>query len=1032
MRWFFDPLSAVDTGAHPRPRSAAEQNVSPFPNWLQSFEQRHRRALRVLHIGNIANNAYNNAKIQRERGIQADVLSFDYYHIMATPEWEDADFSGQINDDYYPDWWAVDLKGFRRPRWFVAGPIDISVRYLLAMNAGRRSAFALWYAVEFERWLLCRRHWTRDVLLFLIHKLTGATVTPVAAPANALVLRAWGRWLHRIAVAPPLRWARIGARVRRFGDKLERHGRTANLYCDEARKEKIRARYFSRTKERIEQLLRAVGREDVPEDFAGLYAIWLHPLLRLLFSRYDIVQCYATYTAMPFLIGLEDYVAYEHGTIRHLPFAPTTEGRLCLATYRAAAAVLVTNMDNIAAAEQMAIEPERIVALPHAFDSDKLLRFWRESAGGQPEPGRPATFVMSARQHWVDNDPGWAKGNDRVFSAMRAVKDSGRYCILRAVAWGNDLEASRQMINQLGIADMVQWIPTMKKRKLWQEYLNADAVIDQFVVPAFGGVTFEALMLGRRVITALDENVAQRFFGSVPPIVNCRTSADICAAMIRIIDDPTDRMQQGMAGQEWMQRYHSADRIVSLQVGVYRRLLEGYVDAEIPVERNASSAAPTAAAAPDAEQSAGPSEVVQWMRQMAPFYTVPGWARSTTGGEIVMLVVSALRIDPRVEREARALAAAGWHIRIVAPDISSPLLATDPIDWGPGISFRLLPFDAAQYITDGPGLVSEAMYQAAVEFRPFAYHCHDLNTALIGFRAASTTGARWVCDFHEWSSENVTWNGAAAAWEPHESQKVVLLRWAERVCLRRADVVITVNHSIARELERMTGAEPGRVKVIRNIPALNALPTQCYPSLKAQFGLPEEQFVVLYQGGTGPTRLLEPVIQALSYAPEVVLVIRGPSLDLFGEHYRSVANSAGVADRLILADAVPSRDVVAAAHGADAGLWTLPNLSKNFYYALPNKVFEYLAAGLPLLVAEFPEPKAVVKELGVGLVFDPYDPISIGTQIKRLSQDRDLAARCREAIPQALRALDACTEWERLSRIYDDLRGAGEGARNVH
>src|SRR5947208_15635590 len=83
--------------------------------WLRSFERQRGRPLRVLHIGNIANNAYNNAKIQRERNIDADVLSFDYYHIMASPEWEDADFAGKINDDFFPDWWAVDLKGFRRP-----------------------------------------------------------------------------------------------------------------------------------------------------------------------------------------------------------------------------------------------------------------------------------------------------------------------------------------------------------------------------------------------------------------------------------------------------------------------------------------------------------------------------------------------------------------------------------------------------------------------------------------------------------------------------------------------------------------------------------------------------------------------------------------------------------------------------------------------------------------------------------------------------------------------------------------------------
>jgi glycosyltransferase involved in cell wall biosynthesis len=317
------------------------------------------------------------------------------------------------------------------------------------------------------------------------------------------------------------------------------------------------------------------------------------------------------------------------------------------------------------------------------------------------------------------------------------------------------------------------------------------------------------------------------------------------------------------------------------------------------------------------------------------------------------------------------------------------------------------------------------MYRAAVMFRPFAYHCHDLNTALIGLRAAHAAGARWVCDFHEWSSENVTWNAANAAWEPHEPAKAALFRWAERVCLRRADAVVTVNRSIARELEQMVGAERGRVTVIRNIPRLDLAATCAYPPLKVQFGIPAERFVVLYQGGTGPTRLLEPVIEALAVAAKVTLVIRGPSLDLFGAEYRRIAEAAGVSGRLVLADAVPSCDVVAAARGADAGLWTLPNLSRNFFYALPNKIFEYLASGLPLLVANFPEPKGIVDELRVGLAFDPYDSASIAGQMNRLAEDAGFLARCREAVPRALAALDAGAEWQRLAALYDGLRRAG-------
>ena len=64
--------------------------------WLEEFRAQHGRPLRVLHVGNIANNAYNNAKIQREHGIEAHVIAANYYHIMGCPEWEDADMEGEV------------------------------------------------------------------------------------------------------------------------------------------------------------------------------------------------------------------------------------------------------------------------------------------------------------------------------------------------------------------------------------------------------------------------------------------------------------------------------------------------------------------------------------------------------------------------------------------------------------------------------------------------------------------------------------------------------------------------------------------------------------------------------------------------------------------------------------------------------------------------------------------------------------------------------------------------------------------------
>ena len=126
--------------------------------WLADFEHRHGRPLRVLHIGNIANNAYNNAKIQRQRGIDADVACFDYYHVMGCPEWEDAEFEGDLGDPFFPDWWATDLNGFQRPRWFAQGRFPPCQRYLVALRRGSRlTASVRWRRLEVERWLRCRR-----------------------------------------------------------------------------------------------------------------------------------------------------------------------------------------------------------------------------------------------------------------------------------------------------------------------------------------------------------------------------------------------------------------------------------------------------------------------------------------------------------------------------------------------------------------------------------------------------------------------------------------------------------------------------------------------------------------------------------------------------------------------------------------------------------------------------------------------------------------------------------------------------------
>jgi glycosyltransferase involved in cell wall biosynthesis len=393
---------------------------------------------------------------------------------------------------------------------------------------------------------------------------------------------------------------------------------------------------------------------------------------------------------------------------------------------------------------------------------------------------------------------------------------------------------------------------------------------------------------------------------------------------------------------------------------------------------------------------------------------------------LLMPVVSDLRIDPRVERAARTAAAAGFHVRIVFPKIFEPMTMALTLDWGPRVSFEPLPETAANFMSNRIGLWDETIAKALAREPAAIIHAHDLSTCLMALEASRRTGARVITDFHEWWSENVHWDRRTSSYVPHRGIGKRAYQAAERLCLRDADEVVTVCDSIADAMAQELG-NGRRAVVVRNIPRLDAVPTREYPPLKAQLGLPEDRFLLLWQGGTGPTRLIEPIIEALAHAPGCTLLIRGPSLDLFGDGYRALAAKAGASDRLILAPPVPSRDVAAAARGADAGIWTLPALCRNFTYALPNKIFEYMAAGLPVLAADYPEARRLVEGEGIGAVFDPYDPRSIAAAINGLIDDPAHRRGLTAAVPAALARMQAEAEWAKLAAVYRRLAPTERG-----
>jgi glycosyltransferase involved in cell wall biosynthesis len=507
-------------------------------DWYENWQAKRGRPLRVLHLGNIANNAFNNARIQRQCGIEAYVIAYENYHIMACPEWEEATFDGDLGDPFFPDWRRVDLAGYLRPRWFASGPLSLCCKMIEAEVRGESDrADQLRLALKTVREADCSQTYRS----FLIRQ---------------------ARRLRR--------------RLTRFSGELHEAAGVI-LSAVSLRPRNLRL---------IEIWKKArTPTQSVPtaRDFSG-YRARLRDL-KALFECFDVIQAYSTDGAWP-LLAEQPYIAYEHGTLRAIPFVNDITGRLAATVFLGADHVFVTNLDCMEAAERLGIPVDRFSPLPHAFDEKRLVEFRQGHREIRP-PGDRITFFHPARQDWRLADPSMIKGNDRLVRAFARISRTHPSARLVMIAWGRDLDATRDLIERLGVEGKIQWLDPMRKQDLWRTYLSSHAVLDQFVLPSFGGVTFEALALGCRVITNVDFAAAQRFFSEAPPVYSASTESEIYAMLERIILDRNDLAGVGDAGAEWIRHYHSAKRIVELQLEIYRKF-PGVMIPELPLASQAS------------------------------------------------------------------------------------------------------------------------------------------------------------------------------------------------------------------------------------------------------------------------------------------------------------------------------------------------------------------------------------------------------------------------------------------------------------
>jgi len=179
--------------------------------------------------------------------------------------------------------------------------------------------------------------------------------------------------------------------------------------------------------------------------------------------------------------------------------------------------------------------------------------------------------------------------------------------------------------------------------------------------------------------------------------------------------------------------------------------------------------------------------------------------------------------------------------------------------------------------------------------------------------------------------------------------------------------------------------------------------------------------IVLYQGGLGPGRGLMTLVKAMQQIrhPTAVLVFLGDGLML--SDLKAAVASAGLQERVYFHQAVPPAELPAWTQDATLGIHPIEDLSLNHRFSLPNKLFEYIQAGLPVLVTDLPEMRRIVKRYDVGDLFPDRDATSLAHKLDEILHDPALYRRYRDASITAATELSWTSEKGRLIAIYRRL-----------
>jgi glycosyltransferase involved in cell wall biosynthesis len=362
----------------------------------------------------------------------------------------------------------------------------------------------------------------------------------------------------------------------------------------------------------------------------------------------------------------------------------------------------------------------------------------------------------------------------------------------------------------------------------------------------------------------------------------------------------------------------------------------------------------------------------------------------------IVAVTNDLSTDNRVHRTCTVLGELGYEVLLVGRKLHGSLPLERPYATKRmRLLFRKGPLFYGEYNLRLFLLLLFARFSLVV--------ANDLDTLLASYMSARLRGRHIVYDSHEFYTEVpelVQRPGVRKVWLAIERRIFPKLRH-----------IITVNDSIAVAYKERYGSS---LSVVRNIPMPREL-----GSLRSreELGLPADRFTLILQGsGINVQRGGEEAVEAMRQLPECLLLIIGggdawPVLE-------QLVKTHQLQDRVRMLPRMPYERMMQYTRNADLGLSLDKDTNLNYRFSLPNKLFDYFRASIPVLVTDLPEVAGLVRRYDAGVVVPSPEPSIIAREVRALLGDASRRDALRQNAIFAAASLDGSREQDALKAVF--------------